>query len=179
MVLLSVQNLTVHYKVVSGWVKAVENASIELDKGETLGLVGESGSGKTTLAYAITQLLPKNAYVKGGKVIFQGRDLLSISMRNDGSLDVFNEEIRKIRWKEISMIFQAALNAFNPVYKVGDQIIEAIMAHKDVRYEEARREVEQLYKFVGIPLDRIDNYPHEYRWYETESHDSDGTCPKT
>lgn len=162
MVLLSVKDLTVHYKVSSGWVKAVENASIDLDTGETLGLVGESGSGKTTLAYAITQLLPKNAYVKSGNVFFQGRDLLKISMKSDGSLDVFNEEIRKIRWKEISMIFQAALNAFNPVYKVGDQIIEAIMAHKEIDSDQARKEVEKLYEFVGIPKDRIDNYPHEY-----------------
>lgn len=162
MVLLSVQDLTIHYKVSSGWVKAVENASIDLDSGETLGLVGESGSGKTTLAYAITQLLPKNAYIKGGKIFFQGKDLLKISLKEDGTLDIFNEEIRKIRWKEISMIFQAALNAFNPVYKVGDQIVEAIMAHKDIEYEQARKEVEKLYEFVGIPKDRIDNYPHEY-----------------
>lgn len=162
MVLLSVQDLTIHYKVSSGWVKAVENAFIDLDTGETLGLVGESGSGKTTLAYAITQLLPKNAYVKSGNVFFQGRDLLKISLKSDGSLDVFNEEIRKIRWKEISMIFQAALNAFNPVYKVGDQIVEAIMAHKEIDYDQARKEVEKLYEFVGIPKDRIDNYPHEY-----------------
>lgn len=162
MELLSVKDLTIHYKVSSGWVKAVENASIELNTGETLGLVGESGSGKTTLAYAITQLLPKNAYVKSGNVFFQGKDLLKISMRSDGSLDVFNEEIRKIRWKEISMIFQAALNAFNPVYKVGDQIVEAIMAHKEIDPDQARKEVEELYEFVGIPKDRIDNYPHEY-----------------
>lgn len=162
MVLLSVQDLTVHYKVSSGWVKAVENASIEVDQGETLGLVGESGSGKTTLAYAITQLLPKNAFIKNGKIIFNGKDLLQISRKKDGSIDVFNEEIRKIRWKEISMIFQAALNAFNPVYKVGDQIIEAIMTHKEIDYKQARKEVERLYEFVGIPKDRIDNYPHEY-----------------
>jgi peptide/nickel transport system ATP-binding protein len=162
MVLLSVQDLTIHYKVASGWVRAVENVSIDVDTKETLGLVGESGSGKTTLAYAITQLLPKNAYVKGGKIIYQGKDLLKLSMKDDGTLDIFNEEIRKIRWKDISMIFQAALNAFNPVYKVGDQIIEAIMAHKDIEYEDARKEVERLYEFVGIPKDRIDNYPHEY-----------------
>jgi len=162
MVLLSVQDLTIHYKVASGWVRAVENVSIDVDSKETLGLVGESGSGKTTLAYAITQLLPKNAYVKGGKIIYQGKDLLKLSMKDDGTLDIFNEEIRKIRWKDISMIFQAALNAFNPVYKVGDQIIEAIMAHKDIEYEDAKKEVERLYEFVGIPKDRIDNYPHEY-----------------
>jgi len=163
MPLLSVQDLTIHYKIYAGWVRAVENVSIELDKGETLGLVGESGSGKTTVAYGITQLLPNNAYVKGGKILFKGRDLLALTKRPDGSLDIFNEEMRKIRWKEISMIFQAALNAFNPVYRVGDQIIEALKVHNpDISDEEARKEVERLYDFVGIPRDRIDNYPHEY-----------------
>jgi len=163
MPLLSVQDLTIHYKIYAGWVRAVENVSIELDKGETLGLVGESGSGKTTVAYGITQLLPNNAYIKGGKIIFKGRDLLALTKRPDGSLDIFNEEMRKIRWKEISMVFQAALNAFNPVYRVGDQIIEALKVHNpDISDEKARKEVERLYDFVGIPKDRIDNYPHEY-----------------
>ena len=163
MPLLSVKDLTIHYKVSAGWVKAAEDTSIDLDKGETLGLVGESGSGKTTLAYAITQLLPNNAYVKKGKILFNGRDLLSLSRRENGTIDIFNEDIRKIRWKEISMIFQASLNAFNPVYKIGDQIIEAIQVHNpDIKYEEAREQVLKLYEFVGIPKDRIDNFPHEY-----------------
>jgi len=163
MPLLSVRDLTIHYKVSAGWVKAVEDASIELDKGETLGLVGESGSGKTTLAYAITQLLPNNAYVKKGNIFFNGKDLISISKRENGTIDIFNEDIRKIRWKEISMIFQASLNAFNPVYKIGDQIIEAIQVHNpEMSYDEAREQVLKLYEFVGIPKDRIDNFPHEY-----------------
>ncbi|MGC8565615.1 MAG: ABC transporter ATP-binding protein [Thermoplasmata archaeon] len=163
MPLLSVRDLTIHYKVSAGWVKAVEDASIELDKGETLGLVGESGSGKTTLAYAITQLLPNNAYVKKGNIFFDGKDLMTISKRENGTIDIFNEDIRKIRWKEISMIFQASLNAFNPVYKIGDQIIEAIQVHNpEMSYEEAREQVLKLYEFVGIPKDRIDNFPHEY-----------------
>ncbi len=163
MPLLSVKDLTIHYKVSAGWVKAVEDASIELDKGETLGLVGESGSGKTTLAYAITQLLPNNAYVKKGNIFFDGKDLMAISKRENGTIDIFNEDIRKIRWKEISMIFQASLNAFNPVYKIGDQIIEAIQVHNpEMSYEEAREQVLKLYEFVGIPKDRIDNFPHEY-----------------
>jgi len=163
MPLLSVRDLTIHYKVSAGWVKAVEDASIELDKGETLGLVGESGSGKTTLAYAITQLLPNNAYVKKGNIFFNGKDLMTISKRENGTIDIFNEDIRKIRWKEISMIFQASLNAFNPVYKIGDQIIEAIQVHNpEMSYDEAREQVLKLYEFVGIPKDRIDNFPHEY-----------------
>ncbi|MGC8995774.1 MAG: ABC transporter ATP-binding protein [Thermoplasmata archaeon] len=163
MVLLKVEDLSVHYKIYGNWVRAVDDVSIELDSGETLGLVGESGSGKSTLAYAITQLLPNNAYIKKGKIIFNDQDLFKYTLKPDGTLNVYDENIRKIRWKEISMIFQASLNAFNPVYKVGDQIKEAILAHEpDMSEEELERRVIELYDFVGIPRDRINNYPHEY-----------------
>lgn len=162
MALLEVKNLKVHFEIEDGWVKAVDGVSFTIDSGETMGLVGESGCGKTTAAYAITQLLPNNGYIKGGKILFKGRDLLKLSMRPDGRLDDYNEKIRKIRWKEISMIFQGAMNAFNPVFKVGDQIIEAITLHKDVSDDEARDRVKELFEFVGITPDRIDNYPHEF-----------------
>jgi peptide/nickel transport system ATP-binding protein len=125
MALLDVVDLTAHFKVREGWVHAVENVDIKLAEGRTLGLVGESGCGKTTLGYAITQLLPENAYIKGGKVLFKGEDILTPSLRKDGRLYGYRPEIRQLRWNEISMIFQGAMNAFNPVHKVGDQIIEA------------------------------------------------------
>jgi peptide/nickel transport system ATP-binding protein len=162
MALLEVRNLRVHFKIQEGWVKAVDGISFTIDSGETMGLVGESGCGKTTAAYAITQLLPTNGYIKGGKIIFKGKDLLKMSMRPDGSLDDYNEEIRKIRWKEISMIFQGAMNAFNPVFRVGDQIVEAIMLHEDVSEHDARERSKELFRFVGIAPDRINNYPHEF-----------------
>jgi len=162
MALLEVKDLKVHFKIQNGWVKAVDGVSFTIDKGETLGLVGESGCGKTTAAYAITQLLPPNGYIKGGKIVFKGRDLLTISVRKDGSVEEFNPEIRKIRWKEISMIFQGAMNAFNPVFRVGDQIIEAIQLHEKVSDEKAMERVKALFRFVGIPEDRITNYPHEF-----------------
>ena len=162
MALLEVKDLKVHFEIQGGWVKAVDGVSFSIDSGETMGLVGESGCGKTTAAYAITQLLPPNGYIKGGKILFKGRDLLKMSMKPDGRLDDYNEKIRKIRWKEISMIFQGAMNAFNPVFKVGDQIIEAITLHEDVTEEEARKRAKELFKFVGIAPDRIDNYPHEF-----------------
>ena len=163
MVLLKVDDLTVHYKIYGSWVKAVDDVSIDLDLGETLGLVGESGSGKSTLAYAITQLLPNNAHIIKGKIIYNNTDLLQYSRKPDGTLNIFDENIRQMRWKEISMIFQASLNAFNPVYKIGDQIKEAIMAHEpNMTEDELQKRVEELYDFVGIPRDRINNYPHEY-----------------
>jgi peptide/nickel transport system ATP-binding protein len=89
-------------------------------------------------------------------------DLLRISMRKDGSLDDYNEDIRKIRWTEISMIFQGAMNAFNPVFRVGDQIKEAIQLHEDVDDAAAEKRAKDLFEFVGINPDRIGNYPHEF-----------------
>ena len=167
--LLDVRKLSIHYKIRSGWVYAVDDVSFTLNKGETMGLVGESGCGKTTTGYGITQLLANNAYLKDdSKVLFQGKDLVKMgtipSKKFEGYRKIveYSPEIRKYRWKKISMIFQGAMNAFNPVFKVGDQIIEAIQTHEDVSDEEARKRVEELYKLVGIPTDRIDNYPHEY-----------------
>ena len=162
MALLEVKDLKVHFKIQNGWVKAVDGVTFSIDSGETMGLVGESGCGKTTAAYAITQLLPPNGYIKGGHIYFKGRDLLKLSMRKDGSLDDYNSEVRKIRWTEISMIFQGAMNAFNPVFKVGDQIIEAIQLHEDVDDKAAEKRAKELFEFVGINPDRIENYPHEF-----------------
>ncbi|MCD6461680.1 MAG: ABC transporter ATP-binding protein [Thermoplasmata archaeon] len=178
--LLEVKDLRIYFKVREGWVEAVDGVSFFVDEGETLGIVGESGCGKTTTAYAITQLLPKNAYVKGGEILFKGRDLLQYINR-DGTINLFHPEIRKVRWRDISIIFQGAMDALNPVYKVGRQIEEAILAHPDAlgkmaylelsenqkhtskaMQEAARRRVEELYDIVGIAKDRIDKYPHEY-----------------
>ena len=162
MALLEVKDLTLNFKVNEGWVHAVENVTFSLEEGETLGLVGESGCGKTTLGYGVTQLLPDNAFVKGGQVFFKGQEILNPSVKKDGRLDAYRQEIRDLRWDEISMIFQGAMNAFNPVHKVGTQIIEAIRIHKKMTKDEAMERVIELYKLVGIPEDRINHYPHEY-----------------
>ncbi len=162
MVLLEVHNLKTYFKVREGWVKAVDNVSLPIEKGETVGLVGESGCGKTTLGYSVIQLLPNNAFIKGGSVLFHGEDLIKISLKKNDQLEEYHPEIIKMRWKKISMIFQGAMNAFNPVYKVGDQIIEAIKFHEDISTADAKKRVEELFKLVGVSTDRIDNYPHEY-----------------
>ncbi len=167
--LLTVKNLSVHYKIRNGWVYAVDGVNFTLKRGETMGLVGESGCGKTTTGYAVTQLLADNAYLKSNsKVVFDGTDLIKIgtypSKQYKGyrKIDEYNPKMRSYRWKRISMIFQGAMNAFNPVYTVGDQIKEAILQHEDLTEEEVRKRIEMLFDLVGIPKDRIDNYPHEY-----------------
>src|SRR5712664_2112035 len=271
--MLSVRNLRTYFRVKQGWVKAVDNVTLDVDAGETVGLVGESGCGKTTLAYSITQLLPSNAYVFGGQIFFgadgrvdryrpgywnlateriatdlrtarddlarrksleatkdasqgipeleeriesletplsstyrdylqdevralrktvdelsarvqssssdalrlrlreakdrlaaasQDGDLIDVVRRPDGRLREYHPKLNAVRWKQISIVFQGAMNALNPVYTVGDQIIEAIRAHEDVTPDAARKRVETLYRLVGIPVDRIDNFPHEY-----------------
>jgi peptide/nickel transport system ATP-binding protein len=150
--LLEIRDLTLHYETAKGMVQAVDKVSFSLDKGESMGLVGESGCGKSSVAMSIMKLMPSNAVVKGGEVLFKGENLLHME----------DEEIRRIRWKQISMVFQAAMNALNPVVRVGDQIIEAIQAHDDVSEDEAWKRVKELYRLVGLDPGRGKSYPHEY-----------------
>ena len=150
--LLAVENLTMHYTTTKGDVQAVDDVSFELAKGESLGLVGESGCGKTSAAISILKLLPENAKILDGHIYFKEQDLVPLP----------EKEIRKIRWKGISMVFQAAMNSLNPVYRVGDQLIEAIQAHEKIDKEEARKRVAELFQLVDLDPERMDHYPHEY-----------------
>ncbi|MEM2704155.1 MAG: ABC transporter ATP-binding protein [Candidatus Bathyarchaeia archaeon] len=152
--LLQVQDLTTYYKTIRGYVKAVEDVSFEVDKGESIGLAGESGCGKTTVALSILKILPTNARVIKGKILFDGIDILSLKE------DEFRE---KIRWKGISIVFQGAMNALNPVYKIKDQIVEAILLHeKNTSKKEAEERAAKLFELVGIEPSRIESYPHEF-----------------
>src|SRR4029077_15905599 len=116
MAILKLENVTTHYSTLRGWVRAAENVSFEIEKGEAMGLVGESGCGKTTGALSILKILPAGAKIRKGKILFEGTDLVPLT----------DSEMRKVRWKGVSIVFQGAMNALNPVFKVGDQIIEAI-----------------------------------------------------
>jgi len=149
---LEIKNLGMSYDTTEGSVSAVDNVSFRIMSGEAMGLVGESGCGKTSLGMCIMKLLPENAKITNGEIIFDGEDIVPKT----------EDEMRMIRWKGVSMIFQAAMNALNPVYKVGDQIIEAIMAHDKIKKEEAREKVRDLYRLVGLSPERMENYPHEY-----------------
>ena len=149
---LSVQDLTVRYSTRQGDVKAVEKASFTVRRGESLGLVGESGCGKTTIALALLRLLPDNGRITGGHIYLDGADLVSMDY----------DQVRRYRWRRIAMIFQAAMNSLDPVYRVGDQIIEAITLHYNVSEEEARSRVARLFRLVGLDPSLADRYPHEF-----------------
>ena len=151
--ILETQNLTTNYRTMRGWVRAAEGVNIRVEKGEALGLAGESGCGKTTVAMSILKILPQGGTIRGGKIIFDGTDLVPLS----------ENEMRKIRWKGIAIVFQGAMNAMNPVLKVGDQIVEAIRTHEpDVSGKESWERARKLFELVGIDPERVDNYPHEF-----------------
>ena len=152
--LLDVQNLSINY-VADGQppARAVENISFTLKEGELIGLVGESGCGKTTLMLSLLRLLPAAGQIVNGQVFFNGKDLVALS----------DEDLNKIRWSGISIVFQGAMNALNPVRTVGDQIAEAITKHlPDFPKESLQARVVELLELVGIAADHKDNYPHQY-----------------
>ena len=152
-VILDVRNLSVNY-VNDGTVsKAVHNVSLQLHEGELIGLVGESGCGKTTMMLALTRLLPAAGQIANGHVYFRGKDLTSLS----------EEEMQEVRWKGISIVFQGAMNALNPVRTVGEQIAEAIIKHTpDMPRGVVDARVIELLELVGITGKNKDHYPHQY-----------------
>jgi peptide/nickel transport system ATP-binding protein len=152
MSVLDVRGLKMFYSTLKGDVKAVDDVRLEMEKGEALGLVGESGCGKTTFALSIMRLLPWNGRIVDGKILFDGVDIIGME---EGK---FNKDYR---WKRLSYVFQGAMNALNPVFKVGDQIAEAITIHEDVEKDEALERARDLFKLVGIDPERVSSYPHE------------------
>lgn len=149
--ILKVENLRTLYKVEKGTVKAVNNVTLQIRSDEVVGVVGESGCGKSTLAKSILRVLPKNGRISNGKILLNDRNLLSLNTR----------DIRKVRWKEISIVTQSAMNSLDPAYKVGAQISEAIRAHSSTTKEEARERAKNLLEMVGIEARIVDSYPHE------------------
>jgi len=149
--MIEIKNLKVNYKTQRGYIRAVDGVSLKIKKGESMGLVGESGCGKTSIALSILKILPLNAALEG-EILFNGEDLIKMS----------EQEMRSIRWREISIIFQASMNALNPVYRVGDQITEAILAHEKVTKREARERVARLFELVKLDASMAAHYPHEY-----------------
>jgi oligopeptide/dipeptide ABC transporter ATP-binding protein len=153
MPLLEVKDLTVEFRVPGGVVRAVDGMSFNVEPGEAVGLVGESGCGKTTTALAITRLLPENGRLAGGSVIFDGEDLTMLK----------RGPFRRRRWTDMSIIFQGAMNALNPVRRVGDQVAEPILLHEaGVTRRQAWKRAGELFEMVGISRDRRREYPHQF-----------------
>ncbi len=152
-VLLSVRNLTVEYTSEGEVIHAVNNVSFDLEKGKTIGLVGETGAGKTSIARAILRILPEPpARVPNGEIFFEGKDLLKVR----------EEDMQKIRGKEISMIFQDPMTALNPIMRVGDQIAEVIRLHEHCSRAESMEKAKEMLEMVGIPGERYYEYPHQF-----------------
>lgn len=152
--ILSMENLKTYFYTDKGMAKAVDGVSINVNKGQIVGIVGESGCGKSVTSLSILQLIESPGEIVDGKIIFNGEDLLKYS----------KAEMRKIRGNEISMIFQEPMTSLNPVYRVGGQVAEAILLHdKNVTKKEARDIVINMFDHVGIPEPekRYDSYPHQ------------------
>ena len=152
MPLLEVRNLSVEYHTEEGKFRAVEDLSFSLEPRRSLGIVGESGCGKTTAMLALMRILPEMGRIVNGQILFDSVDLLQLSVA----------EIARYRWSRISMIFQGAMNALNPVRTVGSQIAEAIQLHESVPANEVQQEVLRLLDLVGITAERTSQYPHQY-----------------
>ena len=158
--ILEISDLSVVYRTPGGDVRAVEGVNLELNPGEVIGLCGESGSGKSTLAYGATRLLRPPALVTGGSVRYSGRRITSGGDPVD-LLTMNHRELRRMRWREIAIVFQSAMNALNPVLRVQAQLLDAVQAHLKLPRAEAHEKVAELLDLVGIPRNRLRSYPHE------------------
>jgi oligopeptide/dipeptide ABC transporter ATP-binding protein len=157
---LEIRDLSVVYRGRGGDVRAVDKVNLELAPGEVVGLAGESGSGKSTLAYGACRLLRAPALITGGSVRYYGRRLGGGSQAAE-ILRMRPDELRRLRWREIAIVFQSAMNALNPVLSVRDQLLDVIAAHMSLGRDEARDRAASLLDLVGIPRSRLRSYPHE------------------
>ena len=157
---LEISDFSVAYRTPSGDVRAVDHVSLSLHPGEVLGLAGESGSGKSTLVYGACRLLRPPAVITGGSVLYRGRRLDP----DAGSAELLKlraDQLRRLRWREIAIVFQSAMSALNPVLSVRDQIVDVIRAHLEISRQDAKEKTASLLDLVGIPRNRLRSYPHE------------------
>lgn len=151
MALLEVRDLKVYYRTIWGLFRAVDGVSLNVGHKEVLGVAGESGCGKSTLVEGVLRLIKPPGFIAGGEVLFKGMDLLKLG----------DDELRKLRWKELSYIPQGSMNSLNPVLRVEEQVIDAIVEHGEYDEEEARALAREYLKRVGLPADVLRMFPHE------------------
>jgi peptide/nickel transport system ATP-binding protein/oligopeptide transport system ATP-binding protein len=152
--ILEIENLSTHFESARGTVRAVDEVNLHLNEGDTLGIAGESGCGKTVLALSIMRLIPRPpGRIVSGRILFEGGDLLSLS----------DEEMRRVRGKRISMIFQEPMTSLNPVFRIGDQVAEVLQLHEGLSTKDARERAVEMLRLVGIPAPqmRARDYPHQ------------------
>ncbi len=159
--ILSINDLKTQFQVGKRVVKAVDGVTLNIRRGKTLGLVGESGCGKSVTAHSIMQLLPKAASITNGEIIFRPKDAPEFDILHYKKT---HRKIREMRGKQISMIFQDPMSSLNPVYRVGDQIIENIRQHEKISYKEAMERAIKMLKMLSIPMaeQRVKDYPHQF-----------------
>jgi peptide/nickel transport system ATP-binding protein len=151
--IIMVENLSVHYLTQKGIAKAVDGVFFDLKENECVGLVGESGCGKTTLAKALMRILPENGKIEEGRILLKGFDILQMT----------EAEFRSLRWKEISIVPQSAMNSLDPVRRIGEQIVEAFQTHDSaISYQLAMSRTEELFTLVGLEKGRLKDYPHQF-----------------
>nr|AGQ18793.1 ABC-type dipeptide/oligopeptide/nickel transport system, ATPase component [Candidatus Actinomarina minuta] len=151
-ILLEVKNLSMHYDTLEGNVEAVKNVSFNVNSGESFGLVGESGCGKTSVAMTLLQLQPENSIITEGSIKLDGKELIGLS----------ENDLRKVRWDSISIVFQGAMNAWNPVIKIGEQIREAMREHYPQNSKQENiNKINELFRMVGLDESISERFPHE------------------
>ena len=150
--ILEVKDLDMSYKTIDGEVEAVKKVSFSVKEGESFGIVGESGCGKTSVAMSLLQLQADNGKITNGEIIFDGKNIVGLS----------ESELREVRWSGISIVFQGAMNSWNPVVKIGEQIREAMREHyPDKTKDENTKRIIELFDIVGLDASIIDRFPHE------------------
>lgn len=149
--LLEINNLCVDYVSPNGVARAVNDVSISIAPGETLGIAGESGCGKSTLAFAISRLHKAPALISEGEILYKGQDVLKMN----------SKQLRDFRWNDVSIVFQSAMNSLNPVITIGEQLTDVILAHKKTPYKQAHERAVDLLETVGMHGDRMSSFPHQ------------------
>src|ERR1044072_1710549 len=164
-ILLEIKGLKISFPLDEGTVRAVEGVDLTMRRGEVLGVVGESGCGKTITAQSVLRIIPSPGKIDAGQILFHApRSRNSHGVVDIAKVSPTGREIRDIRGKDISMIFQEPMSSFSPVHTIGDQIGEAILLHQPVTKAQAREMTIELLRLVGIPsaAERVDNFPHQF-----------------
>ncbi|MFB1103617.1 ABC transporter ATP-binding protein [Vibrio diabolicus] len=149
---IQIRDLCVDYITDNGDFNAVKSVSFDIGKGEVFGLAGESGCGKSTIAFSINRLHKPPAFISGGKILFDGKDILSLS----------DSELTALRWSEIAMVFQSAMNSLNPVLTIQEQFADVLRHHQGLTNAQAKDRAEKLLDLVNIPRERLTEYPHQF-----------------